>query len=96
MTGEHSRSARLGEGIAVDSWLLGVDDKRLHFFHEMRSLESGIRVAAGEQLDLHFDLGARRAAPFPGEVRARLAALWEAQRSAGLPTGIGKTSGVRG
>ncbi|WP_182347982.1 thioesterase family protein [Tomitella gaofuii] len=86
---------RLGEAIGVDSWLLGVDDKRLHFFHEMRSLESGWRAAAGEQLDLHFDLGSRRVAPLPVEVRDRLASLSENQRSAGHPAGTGKISTVR-
>ncbi|MCA1005223.1 thioesterase family protein [Rhodococcus hoagii] len=91
----YERELRQGEPIAVDSWLLGVDDKRAHFFHELRSLTSGHRVAAGEQLDLHFDLQSRRVAPFPEEVRSRLSALSGSQLSAGMPAGTGRTPGVR-
>lgn len=93
ITYEHE--LRLGESVGVDSWLLGVDDKRAHFFHELRSLASGRRVATGEQLDLHFDLRSRRVAPFPADARARLAQLSAVQCSAGVPAGTGRTPGVR-
>ena len=91
----YERELRRDEAISVDSWLLGIDDKRAHFFHELRSLTSGHRVAAGEQLDLHFDLTARRVAPFPADVRARLEELSRSQCAAGVPAGTGRTPGVR-
>ncbi|NMM92344.1 hypothetical protein B2J88_50310 [Rhodococcus sp. SRB_17] len=91
----YERELKLGEAIGVDSWLLGVDDKRAHFFHELRSLTSGRRVAAGEQLDLHFNLTSRRAAPFPSDVSARLREISAAQCSAGMPSGSGRTPGIR-
>lgn len=92
----YEKELRLGEMFAVDSWLLGIDDKRAHFFHELRSLETGGRVAAGEQLDLHFDLTTRRVAPFPADLAAGLRELSATQCSAGLPTGTGRTPGIRG
>ncbi|PTR24756.1 (3S)-malyl-CoA thioesterase [Rhodococcus sp. OK519] len=91
----YERELRRDEAIVVDSWLLGVDDKRAHFFHELRSPASGHRVAVGEQLDLHFDLSARRVASFPDDVRAGLEELSSAQCAAGLPVGTGRTPGVR-
>lgn len=68
---EVRRNARLG----VRSWLLAVDDKRLHFAHELLDLTNGFRAAFAEQLDLHFDLEQRRVAAMPADVRERLTVL---------------------
>ncbi|WP_051178161.1 thioesterase family protein [Nocardia concava] len=90
----YEREVRRGARLAVDSWLLGVDAKRLHFFHEVRDLGEHTRVAVSEQLDLHVDLDTRRTTPMPADVRARLARFAAAQGEAGRPEGIGRT--IRG
>ncbi|WP_147471631.1 thioesterase family protein [Nocardia stercoris] len=87
----YEREVRRGARLAVDSWLLGLDAKRLHFFHELRVLETGVRAAAFEQLDLHVDLGTRRTAPMPPEVVARLEHFSAQQCAAGRPDGVGRT-----
>ncbi|WP_189636582.1 thioesterase family protein [Rhodococcus sp. MTM3W5.2] len=61
----YEREVRRGARLAVDSWLLGVDAKRLHFFHEVHNLGDQTRVAVSEQLDLHVDLETRRTTPMP-------------------------------
>ena len=61
----------------VVSHLLGVDTKRLHYFHEMFHAEHGHRVAAQELIGLHIDLRIRRVAPFPPELSARLQEMRE-------------------
>lgn len=81
------RGARLG----VDSWLLGVDAKRLHFFHEVRDLGEGSRAAVSEQLDLHVDLRKRGTAALPADVLTRLTRFAAAQTAAGRPEGVGRT-----
>lgn len=81
------RGARLG----VDSWLLGVDDKRLHFFHEVRDLTAGTRVAVSEQLDLHVDLDTRRTTSLPPDVLIRLAQFSAEQCKTRRPDGVGRT-----
>lgn len=93
LTYEHE--LRQGERIVVDSWLLGVDDKRVHFFHELRSAKSGRRAAAGEQLDLHFDLAARRVTPFSADVLERLREFSAVQCADGRPYGTGRTGTVK-
>lgn len=87
----YEREVLHGSRLAVDSWLLGVDAKRLHFFHEVRTLGDGTRVAVSEQLDLHVDLGTRRTAPLPADIRTRLARFAAEQRAAGHPDGVGRT-----
>ncbi|ARS26740.1 thioesterase family protein [Sphingomonas sp. KC8] len=93
----YEREIRRGARIGVRSWLLAVDDKRLHFAHELLDLTGGFRAAFAEQLDLHVDLTARRVAPMPVALRDRLAALAETGRvaagAAALPVG-GAVRGV--
>jgi len=86
----YERELLLGERLRVRSWVLGVDGKRLHYFHEMFHGVSGVRVAAQELLALHIDMGVRKVAPFPGE---RLEALQRVVRDcapAELPKGAGR------
>lgn len=87
----YEREVRRGARLAVDSWLLGVDAKRLHFFHEVRNLGDRTRVAVSEQLDLHVDLETRRTTPMPSDVLARLTRFVAEQREAGRPDGVGRT-----
>jgi acyl-CoA thioester hydrolase len=87
----YEREVRRGARLAVDSWLLGVDAKRLHFFHEVRNLDDQTRVAVPEQLDLHVDLETRRTTPLPPEVLARLTHFAAEQCAAGRPNGVGRT-----
>ncbi|MTE14113.1 thioesterase family protein [Nocardia aurantiaca] len=87
----YEREVRRGARLAVDSWLLGVDAKRLHFFHEVRNLGGQTRVAVGEQLDLHVDLETRRTTPMPADLFTRLQRFAAGQCAAGRPEGVGRT-----
>lgn len=77
------RELRLGDAIEVRSWLLGVDAKRLHFFHEIYNTTADYRAGTGEQIDVHVDLRTRRSAAFPPEVLGRLRQV--AQQHAAVP-----------
>ncbi|WP_127782740.1 thioesterase family protein [Rhodococcus sp. X156] len=90
----YERELRLGEEIAVDSWLVGVDAKRLHTFHELYSLTGGYRAATGEQLDLHVSLQTRGVSPFAADTLQRLQEIVRRQCADGLPIGLGRR--VRG
>ncbi len=83
------RELRLGDPIEVRSWLLGVDAKRLHFFHEIWQADAGYRAGTGEQIDVHVDLRTRRSAAFPAEVLARLQAVAAAHRAIQAPANSG-------
>ena len=86
----YERELMLGEKLIVRSSLLGVDAKRLHYFHEMFHVDSGTRACAQELLALHIDMRVRRVSPFPAD---RLSALQDAvarHRPADLPKGAGR------
>jgi len=86
----YERELLVGEKVRVKPYLLGADEKRLHYFHEMFHARGGHRVATQELLALHIDLGIRRVAPFPADVRARLQAAVRERGDAPLPSGVGR------
>jgi acyl-CoA thioester hydrolase len=62
----------LGDRVRITTWVLGVDAKRLHLAHEMHRIADGARAATQELMYLHVDLGRRRVAPWPEDVRTKL------------------------
>lgn len=82
--------------IRIESRVIGVDDKRLHFFHEMLEERAGYLAATAEMLALHVDLGRRRAAPFPTEPARAIAAVLERQRDLPTPPQLGHAIALRG
>lgn len=59
------RELRLNDSIEVHSWVVGFDNKRLHTFHEIYCTNGDYRAAAGEFMDVHFNLETRRSTDFP-------------------------------
>ena len=81
---------KLGDRVRVTSLLLGVDAKRLHFFHRMYHAEQGYLAATLESICLHVDLAARRGAPFPEERYALFQRVLAAHKSLGMPDEAGR------
>lgn len=71
----YQRELRQADEISVRSWVLGVDDKRIHVAHQIVRDSDGEIAATLEQLDLSVDLSTRRVTAFPTEVRARIERL---------------------
>ena len=86
----------LGERVRIDTYVLGVDSKRLHLAHEMFRLADGARAATQELLYLHIDLAARRVTPWPGDVRARLDAAQAAHAALPRPAWVGQRVAMPG
>lgn len=81
--------------VRVTFQLLDWDAKRLHFFEQMYHAKTGELAATSEQLALHVDMAARRAAPFPDAIQARIAALMAAHETLERPEQLGQTIGIR-
>ena len=78
-----------GDELEIKSWLLAVDTKRLHFFHEVFNLTKGFRAACSEQVDIHIDLQARRASELPIDLYMELQARVTENLVLPLPKGVG-------
>jgi len=61
----YEREVSEGDELEIRSWLLAVDAKRMHFFHEVYNLSKNFRAAASEQVDIHIDLKQRQSSELP-------------------------------
>lgn len=93
MNVSYRQELREGDAFEVAMQLLGFDEKRIHFFHEMYRLDR-VLVATNEILALHVDLKRRRAGPIPTGAKTKLAALSMEHRELPLPDGVGRVIGL--
>ena len=89
----HVAEAKVSEPIYVSTQILKLDDKRLHVFHELRRVNGDTLIATGEQLHLHVDTVAAKAAPIDTGVRAKLDAIRLAQSGLPVPAEAGRRVG---
>ena len=92
----HLGEAKAGEPLYVTTQVLAVDDKRLHVFHRMHRGRDDKQVATAEQMYLHVDTAAAKAAPADAAIRSKLEAILRdhgglaAPAEAGRPVGRGR------
>ncbi len=86
----YRRELRRGEPIRVTTQILDLDAKKIHYVHHMYHGEEGYLAAATEWLVIHVDLGARRSAPFPDDVMARLVEIRDAHAALPVPPEVGQ------
>ena len=88
------REIHLGDPIQISVFLLGADDKRLHTFEELRHATEGWLSATSENMTVHVDMGQRKTAPFPPDVRATIEAVAKAHAMVPRPEGTGRSVGM--
>jgi acyl-CoA thioester hydrolase len=84
------REIHLGDPAQVSILLVAADEKRLHTFEELRHATEGWLSATSENMTIHIDMAARKTAPFPPDIRARIQALANAHATIPRPEGIGR------
>jgi acyl-CoA thioester hydrolase len=87
------REIKQDEEFEVRSYILGVDTKRLHVFHDMIHAESGEQVATNENMLAHIDMGKRRSSPFPDHLREKMQAIADAHKTLERPANAGRSIG---
>lgn len=90
----YRREALLDDPLRFTTQILGLDDKRLHFYHEMYNEDTGQLLCTTEQMLVHVDTVAARSAPImPGPKRA-LEAIWEVHKEMPPPENVGSVMEV--
>jgi acyl-CoA thioester hydrolase len=84
------REIHLGDPVQVLVLLVAADEKRLHTFEELRHATEGWLSATSENMTIHIDMTARKTAPFPPDIRARIETLAKAHSALARPEGIGR------
>ena len=85
------REIRLGDPVQISIHLLGADEKRLHTFEEMRHADDRWLSATSENMTIHVDMGLRKTAPFPPDIREHIASVAKAHANIPRPEGIGRS-----
>ena len=83
-----------GEPLRFTTQLLGLDHKRLHFFHHMYHGQTGDLLATTEQMLLHVDMVTATAAPIKAPVFAVLEHIWQAHQGLPAPKQKGRIMAV--
>ncbi len=73
--------------IRIETTLVDMDDKRIHYLHQLFHEETGILSARNECLCMNIDLDSRRSRHFPIAVRDRLRSNCHVGKR---PDGIGR------
>jgi acyl-CoA thioester hydrolase len=84
------REIHLGDPVQISVYLLAADEKRIHTFEELRHATEGWLSATSENMTIHIDMKARKTAPFPPDIRARVEAVAKAHAAVPRPEGIGR------
>ena len=85
---------RRGDPLRFTTLLLGFDDKRIHYIHEMYHETDGFLAATNELMSLHVSLETRRAAPMSADVLARLAEVLSLHETLPVPPQVGRRIGL--
>jgi acyl-CoA thioester hydrolase len=85
------REIHLGDLVQVSVLLVAADDKRLHTFEELRHAGEGWVSATSENMSIHIDMTARRTAPFPPDIAARIREVADAHAVLPRPEGLGRS-----
>jgi len=79
-----------GEPYIITSQLLAYDAKRIHQFMRMYHGSEYYLAATAEWMNLHVDIKARRVAPWPQHILARIAAFAAGQAEFAWPEAAGR------
>jgi len=90
----YHREVRAADPLRFTTRLLGYDDKRLHYFHEMHHADAGYLAATNELMSLHVSRATRRGAPMAATVRERLAQIKTAHDALPRPPQAGRSIGL--
>jgi acyl-CoA thioester hydrolase len=90
----YKRELRAHDPVRVTLQLLGVDEKRLHVYMELRHAREGWISATTESLGLHMDMNVRKVAPFPDDIQANIAVMKASHTRLSKPPTLGKVMGI--
>ena len=90
----YKRELTANDLVRITAQLIAFDDKRLHFYLEMRHASEGWLAATSENLALHVDLSSRRVTPFPADILANLAIMKAAHARMPRPATVGRMIGM--
>ena len=90
---KHLGEAKAGEPLYVTAQVLAADDKRLHLFQRLHRGRDDKLIATAEQMYLHVDTKAAKAAPADPKIRAKLESIRSDHSGLPRPSEAGRPVG---
>jgi len=88
---QYLREVPAHTALRFDSYVLGVDAKRLHLLHTMYNADQNYLAASHELMLLHVDQQLGKTAPFPEQIYKALSALYEDHHNLETPVATGRS-----
>lgn len=80
--------------VRVTLQLIDYDEKRLHYYMEIRHATEGWIAASTENLSLHIDMRSKKVAPFPEDILGNLEVMRAAHARLPRPASLGRVIGI--
>jgi acyl-CoA thioester hydrolase len=90
----YKRELKMHDRVRVTLQLVDFDEKRIHYYMEVRHAEEGWVAATMEGLSLHMDMVTRKVAPFPDDIASNLAVMKAAHSRLAKPGDLGRVIGI--
>jgi acyl-CoA thioester hydrolase len=68
---QYKKELFAGDVVQIDSGVLEMRERSIHFFHEMKNAATGELCATSRLVGVHIDSHTRKSRPFPEQVVAR-------------------------
>jgi acyl-CoA thioester hydrolase len=89
------RELHEGDRVRCSLLIIDADDKRVHCFQELVHADEAYLAATSETMSMHIDMAARKSAPFPPAVMARIEAVKAAHADVPRPPQLGAAIAIR-
>ena len=86
----YRRELRMHDTARATLQLIDYDEKRIHYYMEIRHAAEGWVAATMEGLSLHVDMETRKVSPFPDDIAANLAVMKAAHARLARPQAQGR------
>jgi len=90
----YKRELKVHDEVRVTLQLVDFDEKRIHYYLEIRHATEGWTAASMEGLSLHMDMVTRKVTPFPDDIAANLAVMKAAHARLPRPQALGRVIGI--
>ena len=90
----YKRELTLQDAVRVTLQLIDFDEKRIHFYQEIRQAAEGWVAATSESMSLHVDIDTRRVTPFPDDIYDNLMVMRGAHARLPRPAALGRVMAV--
>lgn len=90
----YKRELTIQDTVRVTLQLIDFDEKRLHYYMEIRHATEGWVSATSEALSLHVDMDIRKVSPFPDDIMANLAVMKASHTRLARPHDLGRVMGI--